>query len=569
MGISDNEIDSALKLLDAEIMRMNADEKEGYQEAKESAPELITRESDPLYYLRSCKNDVPKAAKRLAFYWKLRKESFQEKAYRPLDLTGNGAMSVEDIELLRCGAYAVLPNGSIYINRWRLSESLYNNQQARLRVHFYVLSVAIAHLRKTGSKATAAAKGSNVESEQKLSENFLLNLKFVILINDPSATSSKNDHFDFYVPKKLNEFVVNALPAANVSVHLVSLPVEVDEQQSAAMSAYRSLVGKLASFLMVMVGTVLGRYTVHHRASNLEDLVQSLKQHGFSKRTLPVCMGGNWTDEHNKQFLQRQLRSEENRLLSEDEKLQRKRQVNRIHSRQKRARRRIEFEVLQEQHADLTSQNEKLRAENEKLEEILRDCTREVVMYEAGARGDQLDTVSSLASGFPLPRLDTLTMQALLLQEQRQQHQYDNLQSSLHYTDSKLPSTNMHVEGLADGSLPVDTLLASSTSSAHRVVNLLSLANRRVGIIGTNNNQDNSSNTNDVRHLAILNKLQQSHNDSSALGLLDMSSTLPRQHQQQQRLYEAQLLQQLLQQSQTSISEGNISEQNNRSYGHR
>jgi hypothetical protein len=291
---------------------------------------------------------------------------------------------------------------------------------------------------------------------------------------------------------------------------------------------------------MVMVGTVLGRYTVHHRGSNLDELVQSLKQHGFSKRTLPVCMGGNWTDEHNQLFLQRQLRTEENRLLSEEEKLQRKRQVNRIHSRQKRARRRIEFEVLQEQHADLTSQNKKLRAENKKLEEILRDCTKEVIIYEAGLRGDQLDAVSSLASGFPVQRLDALTMQALLLQEQAQHHQHDSLQNSLHYTDRVLPNSNPHNEVLANGALSMDLLTA----------NILSLAHQTVGISDTNTTQDNSTDTNDARHLDLLNKLQRSQNESLPLGLVDLSSTLPQQHQHPS-LYEAQLLQQLLQKPQS------------------
>jgi hypothetical protein len=59
-------------MLDAEIMRMAFKEKKDYMDANANAPELIESESDPIVYLvASCKRDVPKAAMRLALYWKL------------------------------------------------------------------------------------------------------------------------------------------------------------------------------------------------------------------------------------------------------------------------------------------------------------------------------------------------------------------------------------------------------------------------------------------------------------------------------------------------------------------
>jgi hypothetical protein len=85
----------------------------------------------------------------------------------------------------------------------------------------------------------------------------------------------------------------------------------------------------------------------------------------------------------------------------------------------------VHHHSFSDQQMDLTSQNkEKLITKNKKLEEILRDCTREVTnIHEAVVRGDQFDAVSSLASGFPSPHFDNFTMQALLLQEQGQQQQ--------------------------------------------------------------------------------------------------------------------------------------------------
>jgi hypothetical protein len=119
--------------------------------------------------------------------------------------------------------------------------------------------------------------------------------------------------------------VVKAFPAAEYSVHFVSLPFADAEWPSVAMSAYHSLVANLTSFLLVLVGKVHGHCTVHHHGSTIKQILLSLKQHRFSKRTLPDCMGGNWSYETHQQFLQRQLHAEESRLLSVDEKLQRKR----------------------------------------------------------------------------------------------------------------------------------------------------------------------------------------------------------------------------------------------------
>jgi hypothetical protein len=45
----------------------------------------------------------------LANYWKKRKEIFAERAFLPIDLTGNGAMTADDVKLLQTGYTINLP----------------------------------------------------------------------------------------------------------------------------------------------------------------------------------------------------------------------------------------------------------------------------------------------------------------------------------------------------------------------------------------------------------------------------------------------------------------------------
>jgi hypothetical protein len=54
-------------------------------------------------------NDALAAARRLANYWKKRKEIFQERAFLPIDLSGNGALTLDDVRILKTGYTVNLP----------------------------------------------------------------------------------------------------------------------------------------------------------------------------------------------------------------------------------------------------------------------------------------------------------------------------------------------------------------------------------------------------------------------------------------------------------------------------
>jgi len=77
----------------------------------------------------------------------------------------------------------------------------------------------------------------------------------------------------------------------------------------------------------------------------------------------------------------------ESKTLTENEKKERKRQLNVIHSRQKRERRKAEGEELKTQCASLEQQNRQLKNENVRLEEVWAEVQRRVSMLEQGAGG--------------------------------------------------------------------------------------------------------------------------------------------------------------------------------------
>jgi hypothetical protein len=85
------------------------DDRAEYGEAMERAPRLVEIESNPDHYLDHADFDPWKAAAGVAAYWKARVEFFGDRAFFPLTISGDGAMSPDDVELLQSGVFMVLP----------------------------------------------------------------------------------------------------------------------------------------------------------------------------------------------------------------------------------------------------------------------------------------------------------------------------------------------------------------------------------------------------------------------------------------------------------------------------
>jgi hypothetical protein len=380
---------NAKQMLEDEIMLLDPAEKAAYLEAKENAPDLIETESNLGLYLQFHENDARKAAKRLAHYWTLRKEIFQDRAYLPLIQTGKGALSEKDIEIAKSGVLTLLPNGYLYIDCSRWAESMFENPLARVRCYFYFLCLVVARAHGDSKKRAAAAASVKEESSEGgnySSSSSSLGFAMSVLVRlSTKGHPRSGTSYDLAVPRLLADLTLNALPLTIGPIHLVRLPVEEDgNSKSIPQAAHQFLMNKAISLTVQLIRTFFGKTVMFHEGSSKQEILKNLKSQGFAKFTLPTCMGGNWSDENLQRSLRRQLHSEEEVFFTHEEKLQRKRELNRIHSRQKRVRRRIEYEVLQEQSADLMVQNEKLKSESRRLEDLLRCARHEVKMLEQG-----------------------------------------------------------------------------------------------------------------------------------------------------------------------------------------
>ena len=99
----------ARQQLDESLELIPEHEKAAYLHAIRTVPHLVELESNPEVQLEFAGRDPWKAAMRLAKYWRTRVEIFQDRAYLPLTLTGHGAMSKEDVEILNSGFFMELP----------------------------------------------------------------------------------------------------------------------------------------------------------------------------------------------------------------------------------------------------------------------------------------------------------------------------------------------------------------------------------------------------------------------------------------------------------------------------
>ena len=122
------------------------DQKQSYLQALKVAPKLVEIESDFERYLAFDKFDPWAAAKRIVDYWEARLDVFgPEKAYLPLVLSGQGALSPEDLDVLKTGFFMALPDNQhgrpvLYHDRARLTNPEVLNPERRMRCMFYIIS---------------------------------------------------------------------------------------------------------------------------------------------------------------------------------------------------------------------------------------------------------------------------------------------------------------------------------------------------------------------------------------------------------------------------------------------
>ena len=348
------------------IQLMPETEKEDYLEAVKNAPYLFedSAESDPMKWIRRCEYDVFLASKRFCKYWKLRRKYFGDRAFLPMVLGGNGALSKDDTFSLEAGFPCILPplncgKQVVYADRQQWVHSL--TRDHRLRTVIYVMTVI-------------------AEDERAQTEG--------CIVLGLAVAPTKFQETDFRFVKEMADLVKNALPVKARFEFICFKP------RSAKDYVVQNFIAT-AMRVLESVGVSVAEDTDFHFEREKGDLYQALSGLGFTHEGIPNLCGGSWTMldfmdwcrkrssielERHKWTLQaarRDLRGDNGQradtmnLESAEDKLARKRAINRIHSQRKRERRKQEVQALQDEHEKSLSDNKRLKIENEFLQSLL------------------------------------------------------------------------------------------------------------------------------------------------------------------------------------------------------
>lgn len=232
-------------------------EREAYTEALQRAPLLVATESDPMSSLRCEDFNAFKAAFRVMSYWKKRKSLFGSRAFLPMDQTGEGALTVQDIEMLNSGSLAFLHNDSsgrvvLCANRHRIASAM-TAPEGRLRCVFYMLSVA--------SEPLVSQTEGIVMVRIITTPSFRLNVQAFMKITEA-------------LPPRIACFALFCVPE-NPEARRIMRTTVVPALTEAMHENHRD---KLVIYL----------------DDSPEDLVKKLQRAGFVKQGLPLCVGGTW-----------------------------------------------------------------------------------------------------------------------------------------------------------------------------------------------------------------------------------------------------------------------------------
>mmetsp|Transcript_26833 Transcript_26833/g.61732 ORF Transcript_26833/g.61732 Transcript_26833/m.61732 type:complete len:1310 (-) Transcript_26833:22-3951(-) len=337
-----------LGLLNEAIAQLPNSESSSYLRAKHESPMLVQKESNPLLFLRFEQFNTWNAAKRLCFYWTERCKAFKELAYCPMNQTGEGALTKQDIEVLSYGHLAFLPPDKdgrtvVFQDASRLSNPDHHTL-TRLMFYWY-----------------------HILCQQK----DVVSNGFVLICYLSRVTMSM-------MGKKLRERVElgrKAFPFKRHSLHII--PNFEDR-----------------SVLDEIIPTIFSLFPngsdYCHRCNSMKELLDKLAEHGLSKEALPESIGGDWSYTNFINWQERQMRMEwELPLgaldkgqeqsytakpiseLKDDERKERKRRYNILHSRRKRRRDRLESEGFRQQIDKLEEDRKGILQERDRLQNLI------------------------------------------------------------------------------------------------------------------------------------------------------------------------------------------------------
>lgn len=398
-----NASDSSRRL---EILHNKSDlDCSSYLTACKTCPSIVQNPSFRIPFLRRFNMDPWAAANRLVAYWKERELLFGEAAFRPLTISSLP-------QLFQEGSIVLLPHRDkegrsvIFLDRQKLNYEQLRDDKGRAQCLFYILDLAaqqnpsastegvvILALVCKPPKYETVAKGKDISWWDSFFQSF-------------------SNLYEWKFPKHCIRMTTKALPVQVAMIHFCTMP------QSTGVGYLRTAAVKVC---LTMVGSYYSDITkVHHGGKQAEDpstdndlheshdegldqfsrlsqasLLRQLRPYGLYKRQLPEVMGGLFTSQNFEHWIQRQMNQEMRNYATKEELLKRKRQVNLIHSRQKRLRRRQEFDELNNQSEFLKAENQRARTEASRLEALLHQANEIIKQVETDPSNILFTTVGA------------------------------------------------------------------------------------------------------------------------------------------------------------------------------
>ena len=268
-------------------------DKEAYLEAMERAPFLVEMESPAFRFLKREDFDPKSAALRLVAYWRERKEIFGDRAFLPMDLTGKGALTEQDISVVDTKFFSLLEKDKekrsvLFFNRVLLGDKIKYPDKLRIRPFFYVVQLI-----------------SETSGEMVIVSNH----------NDISNYSHSRGRGPMGVAATMMKC---AIPIKIAKIHMCCLPPD------GTRSTY---LGTILSRVVQMLGLLRwGRaLPVLHIADTKEEIFKKIEAFGFTKKGIPEMFGGSWTyDSFERDQLKRRPIEEERHKQFEASLLDRK-----------------------------------------------------------------------------------------------------------------------------------------------------------------------------------------------------------------------------------------------------
>ena len=227
-----------------------------YRIAIETVPDLVESETPFIDFLRTENYDANKAARRLAMYWKYRKDIFGDRWLLRMTQTGTGTLAMGDIEILRSGYLLVFPTPTgpvLLLDSTRLKHALANVLD---RCVFYILT--------TCSDETAQTQGGTLLS---------------------IVSSRKGPVKDMNQRQQQWSFVHSAMPFKFKRAVVVQSYEEEGKQRLLEFLAYKQ--SRLLEYTS-------GIHTDLISKDSFSTTLRELLKEGFDRAHIPVDMGGDF-----------------------------------------------------------------------------------------------------------------------------------------------------------------------------------------------------------------------------------------------------------------------------------